>query len=142
MTKEQVLNDRIGFVTMVNTTQRNDGQAIYKSVKNEESTIQLFQEAGWRIWKKGEEPIEAREFNHETARVLEAQKAAKEIADTERLQSRIELVYENGGRPDIKMLKGMKESEFQAALQELREQEKEPTKVGRPKKSNSNVEGN
>lgn len=147
MAKEQQRDytaPRIGFVTMVNTDLRANGEPVIKQVK--QSEVALAETMGYRPYVKGQEPREAKTFNPELAKALEAQKAAREKVEMERLQKRVIEVVQLGGIPDLEALKTASEDEYQAALAELKAaktddatEQTETKKPGRPK---ANVEGN
>ncbi len=137
---------RNGFVKMVHTGMRSDGQPIYKDVL--EPVVKLAEDMGYRRWDRSQAPIEAKEFDPMAAKLVEEKRLAKEHADIEKLQARIDRMLDLGYKPDIAVLRTLTDAQFNEQMAELEkvegETEKAQAEKGKPgrKKATADVQGN
>lgn len=101
---------RQGYITVVNTTLRDDGMPVYSEIRPED--LKLAEGMGYRLWNGGGQPNEAKAY----------QPQQRQSTDFTKLQERIDIMLELGFKPDLKEVGKLSDAEF-AQQVELMKQE-------------------
>lgn len=104
---------RIGFITVVNTDLRSDGNPVFSEIKPED--LKLAESMGYRVWEPSKQPVEARSI---------AQKPQNTV-DFTKLQERIDVMLDLGYKPDLKEIGKLSDDEFARQIEILKASEQE-----------------
>ena len=104
---------RIGFITVVNTDLRSDGNPVFSEIKPED--LNLAESMGYRVWEPSKQPIEARGI----------QQKPQNTVDFTKLQERIDVMLDLGYKPDLKEIGKLSDAEFAQQIEMLKAPEQE-----------------
>ena len=104
---------RIGFITVVNTDLRSDGNPVFSEIKPED--LNLAESMGYRVWEPSKQPIEARGI----------QQKPQNTVDFTKLQERIDVMLDLGYKPDLKEIGKLSDVEFAQQIEMLKASEQE-----------------